>query len=254
MNEWLNPWELGDGVSEKKTIEKFVKGKFIVTKILPPKNKTVREGLVVTAALLSYINAEGTEVVVTNLQESPAGYLVEFPLGKHLVTATKFRGPKSWYQFINPETGKWTKIDQEKFTVEYATDLLAKTISGWSDLSTEEKEMHIDTYFEDMYMFGLARDFNLKGTQNVEVGMITDFYRRYTPAKEGEKYGNIIITKWPDKKSDNESNFAEIDGSFTKMDPTVADAIMDAVYAPAITPSSTDNIAETNDDNDDLPF
>lgn len=250
MAEWLNPWELSDSIPEKKSIGKFTECKYVVLKVLPPKGKTIRDGLVMTAALLSYKDKDGETIEVTNIKEGPSGYEVTFPLGKHLVLATKYRGPKSWYQFVNPETGKWTRISQEKFTVEYAMDHLSKTMPKWSDMTDTEKEMEIDTYFENMYLFGLGRDFNLKANENVEPGMVTSFYRRYTPPTEGSKYGNIIITKWADKKSESEKDYEELDGTFERIPEPVVNAINNALLAP-VEQTTKQFIDDTETD---LPF
>lgn len=228
-------WDLGSEVEEKIRVPGFVKAKYMVTKIVPPKTKTIRDGLVVTAAMISFIDAEGKEVKVTEVTEGPSGYEVNFPLGKYLVTATKYRGPKSWYNFVHPVSGKWTKISQEKFTEDFAKSYLATSISDWDSLSEEEKNEHIDTYFEDMYKFGLACDFNFDTTKdNYDVpkpGMIVEFYRRYTPPSPDEKYGNTIITKWPNKKDAIEKEFEPLDGSYEQKDVVIAEAIMTALRA-----------------------
>jgi len=250
----INAWDLGSEVDEKPRIPGFAKAKFMVTKVVPPKGKTIRDGLVMSAALISYIDAEGKETQVTKVTEGPSGFEVEFPLGKYLVQATKYRGPKSWYNFVHPTTGKWTKIPQEKFTQEFATSYLSQNLDNWDTLSEADKDELVDSYFEDMYNFGLACDFNFDTTkENYEIpkpGMIVEFYRRYTPPAEDKKYGDTIITKWPSKKDANESGYEALDGSFEQKDESIAEAIIAALTA-VDKPKEFD---PTSTDDDDIPF
>lgn len=246
-------WELGDEIVDTPKIPGFAKAKYMVTKIVPPKGKTIRDGLVVSAALISYVNSEGDDVQVTRVTEGPGGYEVEFPLGKYMVQATKYRGPKSWYNFVHPTTNKWTRIPQEKFTVEFAESFLKTSNPNWDTLTDVERDDLIDAYFEEMYLFGLACDFNFDTSKDKydvpRVGMMVDFYRRYTPPAEDEKYGNTIITKWPNKKSAVEKVFEELDGSFEQKDATIAEAIITAL-TQADKPKEFDPASDEND----VPF
>jgi len=250
----INAWDLGSETEDKPRIPVFAKSKYMVTGINPPKGKTIREGLVVSAALISYTNNNGEEIKVTEVFTGPSGFEVAFPLGKFLVRATKYRGPKSWYNFVHPTTGKWTRIPQEKFTVEFAKSLLSAKVSGWDLLSEVDKDDLIDSYFEDMYNFGLACDFNFDTAEKdfiiPKVGMLVEFYRRYTPPVGDEKYGNTIITKWPNKKDTTENTYDALDGSFEQKDVAIAEAII-AALSTSEKPKEFD---PTSDDEDDVPF
>lgn len=249
----IKPWDMGNEVDDKPRIPSFAKAKYMVTKVVPPKGKTIRDGLVISAALISYVDDNGSDVQVTKVVEGPGGYEIEFPLGKFLVQATKYRGPKSWYNFVHPTTGKWTKISQEKFTEPFAISYLSTSIPNWNELTEDEKNERIDSYFEDMYNFGLACDFNFDTSKEdyptPKVGMLVNFYRRYTMPEDGEKYGNTIITKWPNKKSNVEKTFEDLDGSFEQKDAVIAEAIITALSATE-KPKEFD---PTSDD-DDVPF
>ena len=248
----MKVWDMGSETSSQPRIPNFAKTRYMVTKVVPPKGKTVRDGLVMSAALIDFEDSDGKTIQVTKVTEGPAGYEIEFPLGKYLVSATKFRGPTSWYNFVNPSTGKWTKIPQEKFTLDFATSYLAAETKDWADLSEDEKNHLIDSYFEEMYFFGLACDFNLDTTKDhydVPVsGMITSFYRRYTPPELEEKYGKVIITKWPSKKNEIEKAHEAINGSFEMKDAAIAEAIITALQ----TVTKPKNFDPTSDEA--LPF
>lgn len=248
----IKPWDMGTEVAERPNVPSFTKAKFMITKVVPPKGKTIRDGLVVHAALISY-NNEGSDVKVTEVVEGPGGYAVEFPLGKFLVSATKYRGPKSIYNFVHPTSGKWTKIEAEKFTVPFAESYLSTSIPNWAELDDLAKEDHVDTYFEDMYNFGLACDFNFDTTEKdhpkVTPGMVVEFYRRYTPPAEDEKYGRTIITKWPSKKNLTEKEYESLDGSFELKDAIIAEAILTALQT-----SDKPKEFDPASDDGDVPF
>lgn len=205
MIKGLNPWDFGLESNSGPLLADLVTGRFIIVKIVPPKEKTIRDGLVLTAMMTSYWDSNENEVKVVEAGESPNGYEVTFPLGKRGLLATKYRGPKSFYKFKNPATNKFVEIPKENFTIEFALDYLSKTIKEWKSLSDIDKDQCLDEYFEDMYMFGLSNDLALRplsdGTMPTpRVGMVTDFYRQYTPPKPDEKYGNTIISKFAVKE------------------------------------------------------
>lgn len=233
----VNPWTMGSESEDKVRIPSFCKARFMVTKVVPPKTGTVRDGLVAHLALIDYETEEGDSIQVTKVLEGPSGFEIEFPLGKHLVLATKFRGPKNIYNFKNPTTDKWTKIDASKFTLEFALSFLSSSVEGWTELSDLERASHVDDYFEEMYMFGLANDFAFDTTgENYETpkpGLITTFYRRYTPPKDDERYGRVTPTKWASRKIENEKGLPDIDGTFEMKDEAIAEAVISALVATA---------------------
>jgi len=249
----IKAWDLGTELEDKPRIPSFAKAKYIVTKIVPPKGKTIRDGLVVSTALISFENDQGEEVQVTKVLEGTSGFEIEFPLGKYMVQATKYRGPKSWYNFVHPTTGKWTKIPQERFTEEAAVSYLKGSVTDWDELDDDAQNDYIDTYFEDLYKFGLACDFNFDtsedGYPTPEVGMIASFYRRYTAPVNDEKYSKTIITKWPSKKIEAEKEYEAIDGTFEQKDAAIAEAIITALKATD-KPKEFDPVS----DDDDMPF
>lgn len=197
----VKPWEMGDEIAKGEKIPNFTKGKFIVVGIKPPKTKTVRDGLVMTAIMLSYINEAGEEIKTVEVTEGPSGYDIKFPNGKLGLLATKYRGAKSFYSYVNPHTHKRYQISSEKFTPEYAKQYLSERVSDWNNMSDAEHDSLIDEYLESMFRFGLAKDFafNEDESGNISIpepGMVTTFYRKYTPPSEGERWGNVIISKW----------------------------------------------------------
>jgi len=195
----LKPWEMGEerastGIPALCTTEQMC------VKLACPKNKTVRDGLVAYFLMTSYFNSDGKQIETVIVQEDPSGYKISFPLGKTGLISTKYRGPKSYYKFQDNKSGSFYEIPQSKFTVEAATTECADKVGGWSDLSDEDKALHIDEYFASMFNFGMSQDLMLpiEGDDFTDpaVGITTKLYRVYTPPSEGEKYGNVIITKW----------------------------------------------------------
>jgi len=229
-NLTINPWEMAEGLNEA-VIPSFVEAKYMLLRIAPPKGKTIKEGLVNTLGLVSYIGDNGKEVLMIEVTEGPDGYSVEFPFGKRGIQATKYRGPKSWYRFKKSD-GTWFQIGSNnpvtkvnnKFTANYAEKHLSTTVEDWAKLSIAEQDALIDQYLLDMYMFAFALDYNLEVDQdNVQlpfVGMVTKLYRRYTPPKEGERFGNTIVTKFAPSEGRETLN-----GEFTQVDATIAAAI-----------------------------
>lgn len=252
----MNPFELGSEVNNSDfSIPNFTLGKYMVLKIVPPKGKTVRDGLVMSAALLSFTQ-EGKETKTVIVTEGTSGYEVTFPLGKRGILATKYRGPKSIYKFINSATKKFYQISSDKFTLGYIEKYLGQSIPNWVNLSQVEKDQHIDEYYENMYMFGLSNDFAFNDNENLVLpkpGMVTNFYRRYTPPAEGEKYGNIIITKWPKKSNPVEAEMENLDGSYIQRDEAIAVSIQNALREraePTFDPLSFDPTDELDDNED----
>ena len=231
----VHPWEMGE-TTNGATIPSFSEGRFLLVRVVPPKTKTIRDGLVATFAMISYKDNDGKDVIMTDISKTTSGYSVEFPLGKRGIMATKFRGPKSWYRFLNADTNKWyqvgkndpvTKVNNH-LTEEFAVSYLSEQLPNWKELSATEKDEHIDQYFEDMYLFGLAKDLNLAVEENneliPEVGMVTNLYRRYTSPKEGEKYGNTIVTKFAPKEGKE-----NLPGDYKTVDPEIAIAVYTAL-------------------------
>jgi len=212
----VNPWELSKKVTGA-SIPSLVKAKYVIVKLNSVKDKTVRDGLVLTGLMLNYEDESGN--IINTVEYDDKGEDIKFPLGKKSLIATKFRGPLSFY--------KWRKnnepfaIDNAAFTEEAAIDYLSQKIKDWSTLDSNAKNSYIDDYFQDMYLFGLSKDLDLEDGGDKEevivpaIGMVTNFYRIYTPPSKGEKYGNIIISKWKKPLDD-------IDGSFTLMDADLA--------------------------------
>ncbi len=197
----INPWELGDDL-QSTTIPSFVKGNFMLMKLAHPKLKGVRDGLVMTLLMTSYIDEFGKKVELVEVtQDTEGNYTVNFPLGKKGLIGTKFRGPQNHYRFINPETKKWFQIPKERFTEEYAIEYLTERTEEWSDLSSVEKDALVDEYLIEMFLFGLSQDLALPANSDGSftkpiVGLTTTLYRVSTPPAEGEKYPNTKITKW----------------------------------------------------------
>jgi len=238
MSYITNPLEMGSEVTSTG-IPSFLEGRFITLRIVPPKGKTIRDGLVTTNAMISYLGTDGIDVPTTSVTQSGDGlYHAEFPQGKRGIMATKYRGPKSWYTFRNDKTGKKytigkndpvTKVN-DHFTMSFVEDYLAKNTKDWDKISVDvqAREDLIDQYFEEMYMYGLAKDYNLAvetdKNEIPRVGMITNFYRKYTPPKEGERFGNVIVTKFAPQE-----NKETLSGDYTMVDTEIAAAIYEAL-------------------------
>ena len=210
MIKIVQPWELGTEINKdtKPTIPSICIGKFILVRLAPPKNKTVREGMVSTYLLRSFKELEtGKETETITIKESPKGYEIGFPLGKSGLMATKFRGPKSWYNYVNPETGKRYQIPKESYTSEYAIKYLSgqtsefEGILDFPNLTDIEKDALIDEYLFDKFtVYGLALDVAMpvtdSGVGKFRVGLQTQLYRTYEPPKADEKWPEIVATKW----------------------------------------------------------
>lgn len=207
----IKPWELGEEINKenKNNIPSLCKADYILVKLAPPKKtNSVRDGLVSTHLMRSYTEIEtGIKVETIKIAEGENGPVISFPKGKSGLIATKFRGPKNWYRYINSETGKPYEIPKEKYTVEYAIKYLKGEIPGMSgipdfdSLTDIEKDALIDEYLYDMFTaYGLGLDLILPikdGTlTDLRVGLQTELYRTYTPPQGESKWPDIIITKW----------------------------------------------------------
>lgn len=220
----IKPWEMGEEV-KTTGIPALARTEQLLVKLAPPKGKTVRDGLVSTFITLSYINDNGDKIDTIVTTESESGYNITFPLGKRGLIATKYRGPKNYYRFLNLDTKKFYTIPQEKFTVSYAEQYLGETIMDWKDLPDSDKDQLIDEYLEDMFLYGLSQDLSLPIEDEEftipKVGTKTEMYRVYEAPKEGEKWGRTIITKW-------QKGQPNLDGTYTELPEALATAVYDA--------------------------
>ena len=266
MSFLFSPYEMGEESTSSTPIPLFTKGTFMLAKIAPPKStleqkKGIRDGLVATLAMLSYVNpATNASVPMIEVKQTTTGYSVDFPNGKSGLLCTKFRGPKNWYTFRNDTTDKKyiigkndpvTKVNS-RCTIEAAEAVLSTRISDWDSMSQEDRDFQIDKYFEDFYMYGLAKDFNLPvetdPTAVPTIGMTTDFYREYTPPVGGEKYGRIVVTKYaPKHKVENLSS------DYKLGDTAIAAAILDSITATNKVPAF-DFTLPTENSVDEEPF
>lgn len=230
-NMIINPWEMADTI-QQTVIPNFVVAKYMLLRIAPPKGKLLRDGLVATQGLLSYQKENGETVTTIEVTQGPSGYEISFPFGKRGLLATKYRGAKSVYKFRRPD-GTWFQIGSndpktwvnQKFTPEYAEEYLSKSMANWNTLPDIERDQLIDEYLENMFMFGLAMDFNLPIEGNdikfPEVGLVTDFYRRYEAPSGDEKYGRVTATKFAPAEGKE-----TLSGEFKVVDAEIAAAIL----------------------------
>lgn len=222
-NMLIKPWEMGDTNNTTK-IPTFCTGDFILTRLAAPKTKTIQNGMVATFLMTAFYDDNENKVQTIEVAQSEKGYDISFPIGKRDLLATKFRGPKSYHRWKNDKTGEPYKIPQENFTVEYATTFCKSQHDGWEDYDELTKETYINDYLFDMYSFAISQDLALPYSEESFtapiVGMQTKFYRVYTPPSEGEKYGNVIITKWHKGKD-------ALNGDYRELEPTLATSIYD---------------------------
>lgn len=220
------PWELGEVQASNKfspfQLPDVCKGKHLLVRIAPPKGKGVRSGLVTTFLMTSYFDESGTEIKLVEAMENTNGYKITFPLGKKGLVATKYRGPTSYYRYLDKESNQFYQIPNDRFTPESAIHYCEENVEGWAKKSDIDKDLCLDEYFQEMFMFGISQDLSLpiEGDSFTQpfVGLQSELYRVYTPPKEGEKYGNIIITKWHRGKPN-------LDGTFVSQTPELAEAI-----------------------------
>lgn len=194
----VKPWEMG--VSKKSTvIPPVCVADFILVKSAPPKGKDIRSGLVNQFLMSAYYDDDKNKIQTIEVAQSEKGYDIKFPLGKKALLATKFRGPKSYHRWLKPN-GEEYVIPQDNFTVEYAEQVCKAQHPEWDTFDEITKDTYINDYLYEMYHFAMSQDLALSYTNDEFtvpfVGLQTKLYRVYTPPKEGEKYGNVIITKW----------------------------------------------------------
>lgn len=219
-----DPRQLGEEqestINQLFTIPDFCLGEHLLVKLAPAKGKGVRDGLVSGYIMTSYRDVDGNNIELVTINETASGYEIKFPLGKKGLYATKFRGPKNIYRFLDKETNKFYQVPNEKFTLEAALKYCKENVDGWADMDEDTKSMTIDEYFSDLYMFGLSQDLNLptEGDNFTEpfVGLQTKLYRTYTPPKGEERWGNIIISKWKRGQQGLDSEFKTIDAALAE--------------------------------------
>lgn len=218
----LQPWEMGEEIKSTGFPPLIVSDQLLV-RIAPIKRTNdIRDGLVASFIMTAYYDEGGNKIDTVVAEESADGYSISFPKGKRGLMSTKFRGPTNYYRFKHPESKDWYQIPQEKFTPEYAIQYLSGKITGWDGLEDTEKERLISEYLEDMYMYGLSQDLMLaiKGEEFDApfVGLRTKLYRVWTapnPAK-GEKWPNIIATKWHKGQPDLDGEYETVDEGLTQ--------------------------------------
>lgn len=221
MSRFINPWELGEKV-KSTGIPPLCKANFILVKLAAPKDKSVRDGLVATFLMSSYYDDKGREIKTIEAEQSPEGYKISFPLGKRGLHSTKFRGPSSYNRWKDPKTGEPYIITKDKFAIEAAINECKRLLPNWNDLSEVEKEVYIDQYYRDMYLFALSNDLILPAEEDgftaPVVGMRTLLYRVSEPPKDGERYPRITITKW-------QKGMPDLDGEYSELPEALATSV-----------------------------
>lgn len=226
------PWELGE-IKESNNFSPFsipdvCKGKHLLVRLAPPKGKGVRDGLVATFLMTSFFDESDNPIELVDVKENAGGYKISFPLGKRGLIATKYRGPSSYYRYLDTVKNQFYQIPQERFTPEGALAYCEENpknipeLEGFKDKADIERDEILDQYFQDLYLFGISQDLVLPIEDDKYkepfVGIQSELYRVYTAPKEGERYGNIIITKWRRGKP-------SLSGDFTEVVPALAEAI-----------------------------
>lgn len=240
----LKPWEMAVPKKASPTIPDTCVADFILVKSAPPKGKDIRSGLVNQFLMSSYYDEEGNKIATIQAAQSEKGYDITFPLGKRNLLATKFRGPKSYHRWVNAN-GEEYVIPQDNFTVEYATEVCKKQNPDWDTLDDISKDVAIDDYLYEMYNFALSQDLALpyKDDEFIVpfVGLKSKLYRIYTPPKEGEKYGNTIITKW-------RKGMESLDGEYSEIGEALATSIYDEWMRRENLPKDPTGFVEEEDD------
>lgn len=230
MENWFNPMDL---VEQSNRIPLLTEGKFMVLRMVPPKKtNSIRDGLVMTLALISYMDKD-KEVELVSISETPDGYKVDLPQGKRGIFATKYRGPKSYFRFKDEKTGAdiylgnndpKTKINS-KCTIAAAEEYMSVKIDNFEALPQDEKDAYIDEYFQNFYTFAFAKDLALPEVDGVQVlpqpGMVTQLYRTYEPPQGDDKWGNTTVSKYPLKGQD----VPNLSGDYKLMPAEIATAI-----------------------------
>jgi len=245
MENWFNPMDL---VEQSTKLPLLTEGKFMVLRTVPPKKtNSVRDGLVMTLALISYMDGD-KEVELVSITEGAEGYKVDLPQGKRGILATKYRGPKSYFRFKDETTGAdvylgnndpKTKINS-KCTLEAAEEYMTVKIDGFANLPQDEKDSYIDDYFQNFFTFAFAKDLALPEEDGEQVlpvpGMVTQLYRTYEPPQGDDKWGNITVSKYPLRGQ----NVPNLSGDYKLMPAEIATAIYQKITEQVDTPFNKD--------------
>lgn len=215
----MNPREMADKVI---TIPKFCRGRYIVTSIAPSKGKTTADNIMAKMQLASFETLEGEKdgemiwsdpIKMIEAGKTEDGELViDLPNGVGGMMAMIYSGP---YGFRFKEDDQWFRIADEKYTREYFMDTYGKDIE-----TPEAFDVVFEEYLLELYNFKLQVVF--KTQTNIEPGMVVTFYRKVMDKKEGQKYHDILVTKYAD-------GYPELDGSVETVGDDVVIGILEAI-------------------------
>jgi hypothetical protein len=232
-------------------IPPFCKGKYLVVKKTHPKSgKDTRDGFVLSLILISHLDAKGIEeklVVVEKEGEGKKATIeISFPKGTSGLMATIYSGPKSTIKFVKDK--KWYQVDKKKFDYKYFLEWYSKKNPLAKKMDDDELDEAYVEYLEKFYDFGLSQQFGVESDVVPTPGMATYFYRKYAPAKEGEKYGQTNISKWAGGTL--KDKFPTIDGKYSKVDEAVTEKILEAYMATKV---KKDDVSFNYGDNSNGP-
>jgi len=212
---------------EVLTLPDVIKGKYLVTRVGIPRKEGSDEtsALMASVILTSYQENIGDEEIVEwsdPIQTLKASKLedgqliIDFPLGVNSLNSVIYAGPYG-FKFYDEENEKWFQVSDKKFTKEYF-------ISTYGDKygTTEEIDQGFIEYLVGMYNFKLQIEFGI--TKNVEVGMLTDFYRSKGKKKDDGTYGYPRVNKW-------HKDHDKLDGSHEILGDDVVEAVVNTVEA-----------------------
>ena len=218
--------DVKDLATEVKMMPRFCKGKYIITRLAPSKDKEVSDNLMATMNLISYqtlIEEEGEEaewsepittIKVDRLEDGELA--VEFPEGMGGLFSMMYSGPYG-FRFKDEETDKWFRIANEKYTREYFM-----TNYGEDYETPEQFDAAFTDYLIDLYNFKLQKNFNID--VNVELGLVSSFYRKVLDKKEGQKYADVMLTKY-------DADLGSLSGESEVISEDIVEAIVDGITA-----------------------
>lgn len=224
-------------------IPPFVKGKYLVVqKVHPSKGKDTRDGFTLMLILISYLDEKGAEIKLVQVEEGDDGLEVTFPKGTNGIASYMYAGPKSKIRYRRLVDGKekWFQVDPKKLSYKYFLEKITRenpASKKWNDDQLDDAYVE---YLETFWNFALTMNFNNEASEeNIPVvGMASWFYRKVSPPKQGERYNQVNISKFPGAAL--KEKFPAIDGKFSHIDESVATTILEAFQATKVKKDDVD--------------
>jgi len=186
----------------EKTLPKTFLGKFIITDVKPMTGKTVKDGLQLHLVCVSYLDKpDGVWVPTIAINKEGDQTVATFIEGKKGLLVKKLKSPKWDFKYL--EDGQWKVVYKHAFSEEAFVEELKEEDPAFDNYTLAQIDEKYHEWLADAILWMMSKELRVP---SIMPGTQVQLFRNYVPPKEGQKYGNVNITKYAPKESQFEGD------------------------------------------------